>query len=274
MLVDWFTVGAQALNFIILVGLMKRFLYKPILQAIDAREKRIAAELADADEKESLAKKERTEFEKKNEAFDAQRAALLSKATEEAQTERRRLLDEARKAAEVLTAKRQEKLRRDAQELNQEIGRQTREEVFAIARKALSDLASSSLEERMSEVFTRRLAEMDSQAKARLGAALEASADPAVVRSAFELPAKQRAAIQYALNVAFAAEIRLRFETASLLVGGIELSTNGEKVAWSINDYLGLLEKSVVELVGKPPQPEHEGESAPAPVHAKEAHAQ
>ena len=43
MLIDWFTVGAQALNFLILVWLMKRFLYKPILHAIDAREKRIAS---------------------------------------------------------------------------------------------------------------------------------------------------------------------------------------------------------------------------------------
>ncbi len=52
MLIDWFTVGAQALNFLILVWLMKRFLYKPILNAIDAREKKIAAELADADAQE------------------------------------------------------------------------------------------------------------------------------------------------------------------------------------------------------------------------------
>ena len=80
MLIDWFTVGAQALNFLILVWLMKRFLYKPILQAIDAREKRIALSLADADAKKAEAQKERDEFEKKNEEFDQQRAALLSKA--------------------------------------------------------------------------------------------------------------------------------------------------------------------------------------------------
>ena len=85
MLIDWFTVGAQALNFLILVWLMKRFLYKPILHAIDAREKRIAAELADADAKKAEAQKERDEFQHKNEEFDQQRAALLSKATDEAQ---------------------------------------------------------------------------------------------------------------------------------------------------------------------------------------------
>ncbi len=96
MLIDWFTVGAQMLNFLILVWLMKRFLYKPILNAIDAREKLIAAELADAEAKKAEAQKERDEFQHKNEEFDQQRAALLKKATDEAKAERQRLLDEAR----------------------------------------------------------------------------------------------------------------------------------------------------------------------------------
>ena len=107
MLIDWFTIGAQALNFLILVWLLKHFLYQPILNAIDAREKRIAKELADADAQKAEAQKEHDEFQKKNEEFDQQRAALLTKATDEAQAERQRLLDEARKAADALSAKRQ-----------------------------------------------------------------------------------------------------------------------------------------------------------------------
>src|SRR5271169_3550305 len=98
MLIDWFTVGAQALNFIILVWLLKRYLYKPILDAIDAREKRIAAQLADADKKKADAQVERDEYQRKNEVFDQQRAALMSQATDEAKAERQNLLDDARKA--------------------------------------------------------------------------------------------------------------------------------------------------------------------------------
>ena len=170
MLIDWFTVGAQALNFIILVWLLKRFLYKPIRNAVDAREKRIAAELADADAKRIEAQKERDEYQHKNEAFDQQRAALLSKATDEANAERQRLLDDARKAADALSAKRQQELRSDADNLDQAIRRRTEQEVFAIARKALTDLATTSLEERMSEVFSRRLRTMEGKAKEGLGA--------------------------------------------------------------------------------------------------------
>ncbi len=62
MLIDWFTVGAQVLNFLILVWLLKHFLYKPILNAIDSREKQIAAELADANVKNTEAKKSATTF--------------------------------------------------------------------------------------------------------------------------------------------------------------------------------------------------------------------
>ena len=249
MLFDWFTIAAQALNFLILVWLMKHFLYHPILNAIDAREKLIAKELADAASQKAEAQKEHAEFQKKNEEFDQQRAALLTKATEEAKTERARLLEEARKAADTLSAKRQTALLTDAGNLNQAISRRTQSEVFAITRKALADLATVSLEERMGEVFDRRLHALDGPAKATLGAALKKNSEPALVRSAFDLPASQRGAIQNALNETFSAEIHVRFETAPDLVCGIELAANGQKVGWSIAEYLAALEKGVGELL-------------------------
>lgn len=264
MLIDWFTVGAQALNFLLLVWLMKRFLYKPILNAIDAREKRIATELADADAKKAEAHKERDEFQHKKQELDQQSAAVLNKAKDEAKAERQRLLEEARKAADALSAKRQETLRTDAHDLNQAISLRAQQEVFAIARKVLKDLATTSLEERMGAVFTRRLRELDAKTKAGLGEALKKASDPALVRSAIDLPAEQRTVIQNALNETFSADIRLRFETAPELIGGIELTTNGQKVAWSITDYLASLEKRVAELLKEKDKPAAKAELTPA----------
>jgi F-type H+-transporting ATPase subunit b len=242
MLIDWFTVGAQALNFIILVWLLKRFLYKPILNAIAAREGRIAAELADAAAKKAEAQKERDEFQHKNEEFDQQRAALLIKATDEAKAERQRLFEDARKASDAFSTKRRETLRSDAHNLSQAISRRTQDEVFAIARKALTDLATASLEERMGEVFTRRLRTMDAKIKQGLSQALKTASEPAVLSSAFDLPADQRAAIQNALNETFSAHVQVRFEIAPDLISGIEFTTSGQRVGWSIADYLASLE--------------------------------
>lgn len=255
MLIDWFTVGAQALNFLILVWLMKRYLYQPILDAIDARESRIAAELADAHTMKAEAGKERAEFEHRNERFDQERATLLIQACDEAEAQRKQLFDEARAAAGTLSAERQAALSNEARDLSQAIRHQTREEVFAIARKVLADLAAASLEERMSEVFIQRLLALDGEAKAQLAAALQTATDTVQVRSTFELPQAQREAIQQALNEISPAEIHVRFETAPHLVSGIELATTGQKLAWSIDDYLGSLEKSITALVEKRAQP-------------------
>ena len=256
MLIDWFTVAAQVVNFLILVWLLKRFLYRPILDAIDAREKRIAKELADADAKKAEAQQERDAFQHKNEEFERQRAALLEQATAEAKAERQRLLDAARLAADNLSAKRQEALTSDAHNLNLIISRRAQQEVFAIARKALCDLATTDLEERMCEVFIRRLGEMDPRAKAGLAESLRTATAPALVRSAFALPAEQRTAIQNALNQSFSAEIRVRFETAPDLISGIELATDGQKLAWTIADYLASLEKGISELLKAQPKAE------------------
>ncbi|MBF0206382.1 MAG: F0F1 ATP synthase subunit B [Oligoflexia bacterium] len=231
MLIDWFTVIAQALNFLILVWLMKRFLYQPILHAIDEREKKIATALANADQKKAEAQKESDEFKHKNEEFDRQREVLLSKATEEVQAQRKRLLDEAQSAATALTLKRQETLKKDEANLHQSIVRRTQQEVFAIARKALTDLAESSLEERMVNVLIRRLHDTR----------LALTAGPMIIRTCFDLPAAQKNAIKDILGT----EIEAHFETAPDLISGIELIANGQKVAWSISDYLSLLKKGV-----------------------------
>ena len=251
MLIDWFTVGAQALNFVILVWLMKRFLYKPILHAIDAREVRIKKELAAADAKQATAQQERDELQHKNERLEQQRAALIAKATEEAGAERRRLLEEARDAADALTAKRKAALAADASSLTQALGQRTQHEVFAIARKALLDLATTGLEERMAEVFTRRLRELDEKSKAVLADALKAASSPTLVQSAFELPDAQRAEIQNALNETFSAEVQVRFSAAPDLICGIELSANGQKLAWSIAGYLTALQNDVGALLSE-----------------------
>jgi len=242
-LIDWFTVGAQLLNFLILVWLMKRFLYQPVLDAIAAREQKIATALADAATTKAEAHRQQDAFRHKNEAFDEQRAALLQAARDAAKIESERLLTEAREAADAASAARAKALLADALHLREELTRHAQEQVFDISRRVLGDLAGVSLEQRACEVFIQRLESADGEALSAWGEALKASSEgePALLRSAFELPAAQRTAMLDALGDLFGQPIPLRFETAPELVSGIELSAQGLKLAWSISDYLGAL---------------------------------
>ena len=249
MLIDWFTVVAQTINFLILVWLLKRFLYKPILDAIDARENRIAQELADADAKRLDARQERDEYERKNEVFNQQRDTLVAQMEEEIHRKRKKLLDDAQLAADVISRKRHEAMEGEQHRMNKEVSRRAQDQIFSITRKTLKDLADTSLEACVTNVFTRRVREMNGRARQELGEAFSKSSEPARVRSAFELSIEQQAEIQRAINQTFEVDVPLRFEIAADKIGGIELICSGRKIAWSIDEYLKALEKSITELI-------------------------
>jgi F-type H+-transporting ATPase subunit b len=265
MLIDWFTVGAQGVNFLILVWLLRRFLYKPVLAAIDAREKSVAAKLSDAAAREAKAQAEGAELRKRSEAFDREREGLLRKATDEAATERQRLIESARQDSQLLRVKLTKALADERAELGHQLSIQTQAEVFAVARKTLADLSGTGLEERMIEVFIARLRglpEKQRLALARAGMETGAGVDigtsaadfhavpgrVALVRSAFELPPAGRAKIEAAIRESLGANVATHFETAPEFVCGVELTVDGVKLAWSVADYLSSLAQDVTAL--------------------------
>ena len=250
MVIDWFTVGAQLLNFLVLVWLLMRYLYKPVLDAIDAREQRIAAELATAQKLQAQAQVERDSLLQKNDDFDRERNTHMQAARSEATAERSRLLEDARQAAEGQRAKRLVALESELQKLHDDIVQRSRTEVLAIANKVLGDLAGTSLDQRMVEVFLLRLQSLNTADKQALAQALKPASTTALMRSAFELLSEQRQSIQQALQGSVAPDLQVRFETDPALISGIELSANGWKLAWNIADFLGTLEQQT-EILNK-----------------------
>lgn len=266
MLIDWFTVIAQVINFLVLVWLLKRFLYRPILNAIDAREKRIAAELADAATKQAEAQKQCEEFRNKNAEFDNQKASRMSQLQQEAKVERARLLDVARLEAEGMRSKLLSELEREQLGLKEALSQRAQEEVFAIARKILADLAGITLEARMTEIFINRLRDLDDEELADLKSAFKASTQPLQVRTAFTLNESQRGLIEAAVKQILGDQKQIAFATNADLVSGIEISTNGQVIAWSIDDYLFSLAESVDKLL----QERVANQAEPEPVNTEQ----
>jgi F-type H+-transporting ATPase subunit b len=252
MLIDWFTVVAQALNFLVLVWLLKRYLYKPVLAAIDAREKHIALAIADAESQKKVAAQERQALEAKKAALDGQGAELLKQAATAAATERARLLAAARSEADSLREKQMAALREDQARLCGDIAHRAQQEVLAIARKVLEELAGASLEERVVAIFLEDLRGLDAPAKKTLLAAFGGVSE-AVVRSAFDLLEAQRALIQRAVDAELSISTRLRFEVSGEMLCGLELSVGGQKLSWNMAEYLSGLEQRIAAVPATTP---------------------
>ncbi|MEB2787093.1 F0F1 ATP synthase subunit delta [Algoriphagus persicinus] len=246
--INWFTVIAQILNFFLLVWLLKRFFYKPILKAIHERESKITAQLKDAEAKMDEAKKKQDEFVDKNQTFDQQKKELMDKAIAETKAERDKLMQQVRIDAGAMQAK-LEKANNDTQaDQHRALLQRAQQEVFAVSKKTLSDLASVSLEENAVRVFLKRLTDLNENEKMKFIEAFR-EAKPIQIQSAFDLPETQQKNIKDAVNKMMNADVQTHFSTSPELISGIELSANGYKIAWSISGYLHSIEHEILKSI-------------------------
>lgn len=248
MQINWFTVIAQVINFVVLVWLLRKFLYKPILKAVDDREKKIAAQVTDADNLKIEAKAEKDDFVKKNADFEQQKKALMDKAVAEAGSQRQQLLDQAKDAAGELASKLNaasiDKQKKEYLETAENIQKQ----VFAITRKAIAEIASETLEQQSVRTFIRRLKDANEGEKRGFVEAFESNANTILIRSAFDLPPSQQNDISNAIDTILAAKATLQFKTVPGIISGIELTANGYKMAWSFSEYLHSLEENFSKM--------------------------
>lgn len=251
MLPDWFTVIAQIVNFLVLVGLLKYFLFDRITKAMDEREQTIASALEQADETRKLAQEEAKRYQRMNERLEESRRQTLDEVRNEAGSLRKALFQSARKEVEESKLAWEDSLEREKKEFFVDLRSRVCEQVIAIARRALSDLASSDLEERIVHVFVDRFRNMSLDDLAVLRDALQNGEPELTVQTAFDVSETHKKEILASLHSRLSEDLRVRFETSASNVCGIELRFYGHKIGWSVDSYLDGLEKAISSKLGE-----------------------
>ncbi len=245
MLIDWFTVGAQAVNFLILIWLMKRFLFGPITAAIQERQKSISDTLAETASTKREAEEERNQFQNERARLDKKRDELMKEAVAAAEAERKRLITEARKDAETLSEQRLEALRTQESQLRESLQKRVQEEALALARDVLQELAGEKLQARIVEVFLERFEELDKSGREALFEAIEEGRKEILVRSAQEFPAELREVLESGLDRWLTGDVQWSYRTDPSLVSGFELVAEGYKLSWTGSELLDQVKVAV-----------------------------
>ena len=244
MQINWFTFVAQIVNFLILVVLLKRFLYQPIVQAMDQREQKIASELEEARQKKVEADQKESEYQKKLNQLEGQKEELQREAKEEVEEQRKEMLKEARNEIEGVRQQWKEALESEKKAFLSELEKNTSGQIVEILKKILTDLSNRNLEKQTLEVFIEKVQNLDKMSKERLiESALHESEESGrlKIRSTFELEQHDRDRIVNVIQKEISDEVSCEFEEAPELGFGIEIKTEGWKVGWNLNHYLELL---------------------------------
>jgi len=253
MLIDWFTVAAQIVNFLVLVALLKHFLYGRIIKAMDQREARITARLEEAEQKKKEAEYEAETYNLKNQDFDSQREEMISQAKEEAEAFRKELVLRAREEIDAVQARWNETVEKRKVAFLKELSQRATREVFAVTRQALRDLADQDLEKQMVSVFIRRVRELGDEERHLISESIESSGK-VYITSGFQIPEEEQARIIRAVKEHINGGDHISYHITRDLISGIELRTIGHKIAWSLDNYLTSLETNVLEAMEVEPR--------------------
>ncbi len=246
---DWFTFAAQVVNFLLLVWLLHRLLYRRLVRAMEQREERIAARFRAAEEREEAAARAEESFRQREGELESRRDELLARAREDAERRRRELVQEARAEAEAHERSWRQELDRERATFLAELRRRIAKAALAVSRRALADLADARLEEQALARFRRRLESLEGEERRRLAAAL-AGGERLVLASAFPVAAAERERLAEALRGIAGHPLPPLAVTVDPGRGfGLELEAAGWKVGWSLDGYLEGLAERVGELL-------------------------
>lgn len=255
MLIDPFTVAAQIVNFLILMLLLRRFLYRPILNAMEERERKVMERLEEAERKRLEAEQERQRYRSLNQELRKYYAEKQREAEEEVEAWRKEALHAARQEVEATLQGWRQSVEQEMEAFAARLRQFTVQQTYAIAGKALRELADARLEERMVEVFLSRLEQGEIDLSALQESQLSGTDSALTLRSAFELSPETQRRLQRALQAQFGEDLPLQFETDPGLEAGIELSgEDGYQVAWNLRRYLEALEEELEGQLHERPQ--------------------
>lgn len=247
--IDWFTVIAQAINFFILVWLLKRFLYHPIIEALDKREQKIADILTSADNTQAQAEHLKQDYEQRLLSFEQQRLQLIDDAKKDAEVSAMAIINDAHDNAESVFKKRTDAFHTELALLQHDAMENTVNEIYAIGKQVLHELADSDLQHKMVSKLMRRINQFDKAQTSAFVNALKESDNKILVRSAFALTSDQVSQLAECIQAKVALlhpdKINLSQKVIPALMMGIELSMNGWKLSWSANQYLASMQEQV-----------------------------
>jgi F-type H+-transporting ATPase subunit b len=232
--IDWFTLIAQIVNFLILLWLLKHFLFDKIVRAMRERKEKVAAQFDEAEQKKREAEETEKKYRAELDKIDDKRDQAMAEAREEADRIKKEAREKARREAEKMRSDWLESLEAEKDDFKRELRVMSGREVLAMARDVLRHLAGTELQDRVIEAFARRVHDLNDEDAEDLRGKIDSDKPTVRIRSSFELSDDQVSDVEEALiGVLDRDKIELELKTDENLILGLEIDIDGHRLGWS-----------------------------------------
>ena len=248
--IDWLTVIIQAANFLILVWILKRYLYKPILNAMDKRQKAVFAKLREAEKRELDAEKARKNFENEKQNVKDESRKVFLDAHKKAEEEKSEMVKEAHHDMQKKQSRFEEQLDLEKKALYQSVRNLAGETLIKTARDALGELATKDLESDMVSLFVQKISKNTSKDFAQIIDGIK-NKKTIFLSSSTKLDAKDKKVIEGALKDLSGVSPTITYKENSDLICGIEILCDTVMIRWGFDKYIENFGRSLNDALNK-----------------------
>lgn len=236
MQIDWITLIAQIINFLLLLFLLKHFLFDKIVAAMRKRQQKIDDRLQDAKSTKEEAEEQLQEYKNMKEELEDRKEKIIQTAEKEARDKKEQLLDDARQEIDRVSEKWKAAVEQEKEAFIKSLRLQVGNEIYETARRVLKDLADEEIESAITNKFIEKLAHLSDADKKQIKEHYPDSGN-LIVRSHYKLNQNQQKKLNQTLKKNLDLNPKIDFKVTDELIGGIELLVNGYKVVWSIDEH-------------------------------------
>jgi F-type H+-transporting ATPase subunit b len=219
---DWWTFALQAANFLILVWLLQRFLFKPVKAIITRRKEQISRTLTEALAEKESAERLRQEIEAKRSHIDAERQKMIDEARAQLSAERQKMIEETRGEVEKIRDQSLKRLDEERAAASNELFERTVALATNLAERLLRELDVPSIEQPFLGRVVDYLDRLPAEERAKLIS--QSNAGAILVKTAHPLGLQEQSQWHEQLAKWLGPDLSINFSAEPTLIAGVEVT--------------------------------------------------
>lgn len=254
--IDFFTLGAQIINLLILLFLLRKFLYRPVLKVLRERKALLEGEYAKADDERQKAELLHQKMQKEYAAIENVKQAELLKINEQAQELALKLSDEARSEFEKEQKQWKNKLKSEQITFEAALQKLIVQYFAKFTDEALKQMADISLNELFLQKLKQKISDFTAKQKNEFIRDFLMQKEIEIT-TAGELKTTQKQEFKLFLQDTFQISegLKIKFSTDENLLCGVQIKAKEQMLEWNLAEYIAEFEKNlntaVSEIINK-----------------------
>ena len=246
--INWFEIIVQIINFFILLFILQKLFYKPVIKAMEERQQGIRDIRDEADLKKKEADELIQEYRSSLKTFEENKAEEMNKAIKEADDKKEKIIESYMKEADAKRESYINEVKEEKEYFLHELRSTLGKSSIIIASKILKTISEEDLTEKIFEVFIKKIESLE---KEKLEEEIKLDGEKIVLISSVALSEEQKNRFSNAISEKLDFSIEIDYEIDEHLIMGFELNLESLTVHTNIENYLREAEDSIKKILDK-----------------------